>query len=429
MGTDQDMVNIKSLTGTGFQSGAMVKLTRSGQPDIFATNVIVVTSTKITCIFNLLNVAIGSWNVVVTNPDNKSDSLADGFTVIRNYSLTTRVVDGQGNIFPPSGTYLEKTRVRLEASPGTGFYLERWTGTDDDLSTALVNTVTMTSDKTVTVKFAPLPQQKLMAKVIGGNGKISPAEKTVYRGEVIYLTATPDPNYRLKKWTGTDNDFSILSTNQVTMTLDKEVTVEFEAIPGVYFHLTGEVIGENGQLSPNFNGYGIGTVVILQAVPNHGFCVKKWTGTDHDEITDNTNTVTMNADKTVQVEFEIAKYQMTASVPGGNGTIWPLGGKYPLGLTVNLTATPGTGYKVKKWTGTNNDSFTGLTNAVTINDNCTVTVEFEPNSNDPLSKPNGEQTPNNIPVNPTGTGSCGTSGVILFAGILLAGIFLAVKRD
>jgi hypothetical protein len=69
------------LAGSNFQTGAAVKLTRSGQTDINATNVVVVGPSQITCDLNLAGIAAGQWNVVVTNPDSLSGTLSNGFTV------------------------------------------------------------------------------------------------------------------------------------------------------------------------------------------------------------------------------------------------------------------------------------------------------------------------------------------------------------
>ena len=76
-------VSITNLAGTGFSSGATVKLTRTGQPDVVATSVTVVSSTKITCQFNLAGAGSGAgqWNVVATNTDGLSGTLTNGFTV------------------------------------------------------------------------------------------------------------------------------------------------------------------------------------------------------------------------------------------------------------------------------------------------------------------------------------------------------------
>jgi hypothetical protein len=80
-GTSGGTVHITNLAGSNFQTGAAVRLTRSGQTDISATNVVVVGSSQITCDFNLASAAVGQWNVVVTNPDSQSGTLSNGFTV------------------------------------------------------------------------------------------------------------------------------------------------------------------------------------------------------------------------------------------------------------------------------------------------------------------------------------------------------------
>ena len=80
-GVNTGTVHITNLAGDNFNSGAAVKLTRSGQPDINADNVTVVSSNTITCDFDLTGVTTGQWNVVVTNPDLQSGTLYNGFTV------------------------------------------------------------------------------------------------------------------------------------------------------------------------------------------------------------------------------------------------------------------------------------------------------------------------------------------------------------
>ncbi|PJB63237.1 MAG: hypothetical protein CO095_16915, partial [Armatimonadetes bacterium CG_4_9_14_3_um_filter_58_7] len=64
-----EIVNVTDLAGTGFKSGATVKLRNSGQSDIAATSVSVVSATKITCTLNLNGKTPGQWDVVVTNSD------------------------------------------------------------------------------------------------------------------------------------------------------------------------------------------------------------------------------------------------------------------------------------------------------------------------------------------------------------------------
>jgi hypothetical protein len=75
-------------------------------------------------------------------------------------------------------------------------------------------------------------------------------------------------------------------------------------IYAVGFRLTGTVVGGHGTLQPTAGTYFPATVVPLTAVPDAGYKLKAWTGTDSDLSNVPTNTVTMTADRTVTAEFE-----------------------------------------------------------------------------------------------------------------------------
>jgi hypothetical protein len=155
------------------------------------------------------------------------------------YRLDINVVDGNGltdsNVTPVSGMPFDWFRnVPLEVNcvPPPNFQIG-WTGTNNDDSNSNSNAVLMDRPRTVTVAFVS-NSCTLTAEVIGGHGTISVApEGPVYtRNTVITLTAVPDAGYRIKKWTGTNNDGSFGLTNFVIMAGDKHVTIEFE-VPGI----------------------------------------------------------------------------------------------------------------------------------------------------------------------------------------------------
>jgi hypothetical protein len=80
-GQQGTVVHITNLAGSNFQSGATVKLIKTGETDINATNVVVVSASQITCDFDLSGASTGQWDVVVTNLDMQSGTLSNGFTV------------------------------------------------------------------------------------------------------------------------------------------------------------------------------------------------------------------------------------------------------------------------------------------------------------------------------------------------------------
>jgi C1A family cysteine protease len=75
------IVHITDLTGSNFQPGVTVALTKSNQSPIVGTSVSRISSSLVTCDFDLTGAATGPWNVVVTNPDAQRAILLNGFSV------------------------------------------------------------------------------------------------------------------------------------------------------------------------------------------------------------------------------------------------------------------------------------------------------------------------------------------------------------
>ncbi|MCK4998712.1 MAG: hypothetical protein KAS23_04225, partial [Anaerohalosphaera sp.] len=73
----------------------------------------------------------------------------------------------------------------------------------------------------------------------------------------------------------------------------------------------------------------------------------------------------------------LPQYNLTVSVPGGNGTVEVDTGLYYAGATVTITAIPNSGYRVKTWSGgTVNDSSTALVNAVIMTGDKDIVITF-----------------------------------------------------
>ena len=175
------------------------------------------------------------------------------------YHLTVSVVDangdvvdpnvGHGYVLPDSAVVYEgfgSNVINLTAYPELGYKVKQWTGTNDDTSTNRYNTVTLTEDKHVTIEFERAPLYNLFLYVIdrgyGPNGILEPNTPPVdsepnlgiyryYAGTDVALIATPDPNYEVRSWYGTDDDSSEEPNNVVTMDSNNVfVAVEFGMI-------------------------------------------------------------------------------------------------------------------------------------------------------------------------------------------------------
>ena len=103
--------------------------------------------------------------------------------------------------------------------------------------------------------------------------------------------------------------------------------------------------------------------------------------------------LTVKENVTVSVEFESAvipvqKFNITLTQPTANGSVSAKVDGKPLtftenkaqvekGKTIVFTAAPAAGYRVKKWTGTDNPASTDKTAVLTVKENAAVSVEFE----------------------------------------------------
>jgi hypothetical protein len=69
------------ITGTAFIAGATVDLEKAGQTGSPAAGVSVDSATSITCTLELAGLALGDWDLTVTNPDTLTDTLPAAITV------------------------------------------------------------------------------------------------------------------------------------------------------------------------------------------------------------------------------------------------------------------------------------------------------------------------------------------------------------
>jgi hypothetical protein len=73
------------ITGSDFMSNLTATLRHSGEDSITATTVKYFSSSSVTCTFYLPNTTkVGSWDIVVTNPNGRSGDITNYFTVRGN---------------------------------------------------------------------------------------------------------------------------------------------------------------------------------------------------------------------------------------------------------------------------------------------------------------------------------------------------------
>jgi uncharacterized repeat protein (TIGR02543 family) len=317
-----------------------------------------------------------SWSGDATGNTNPVSVLMDANKtvtatfVINTYTLTVNTI-GSGTVAknPDQPTYDHGTSVDLTATPATGWHFTAWSG-DATGSTNPVS-VLMDANKSVTATFVINTYTLTINTVGSGTVAKNPDQPTYDHGTSVDLTATPATGWHFTTWSGDATG----NTNPVSVLMDANKTVTATFVINTYT-LTVNITGSGTVTKlPDQPTYDHGTSVQLTATPAVGWTFTAWSG----DFTGNTNPLSflMTANRTVAATFTINTYTLTVNTVG-SGTVarnpdLPL---YDYGTSVQLTATPASGWSFTGWSG----DATGMANPVSVlmdaNKSVTATFEF-----------------------------------------------------
>ena len=139
-----------------------------------------------------------------------------------------------------------------------------------------------------------------------------------------------------------------------------------------------------GTVSPTSGTYTQGATQSITATPGTGYRLVNWTvsgtGATLSSNTSNPTTFTMGtANATVTANFEVTpSHTLTVNAsPTTGGTVSPTSGTYYEGQTVNITATPASGYVFAGWTGASVANASSASTTFTMGTaNATLTANF-----------------------------------------------------
>ena len=334
MGNAGTVVSITNLAGSNFFSGATVRLSRSGYADITASNVVVVSETKITCNIDLSG-STGVWDVVVTNPGGPSGTLNNGFTILAS---SPPVADFSGT--PLSGT-VPLTVSFTDASanfPDTwhwDFGDGNWSNSQDPTfiyqipgtySVSLTATNTAGTNLTVKTNYItvnPVVYYTINATATPPGGSISPSGAvSVVAGNNQDFTISADTGYHIA-------DVRVDSVSQGMIPNYTFTNVVANHTINATFAINQYTItatsGANGNVTP-------AGLTLVNYGSNQTYNITPITGYHVADVLVNNVTVgavttyeftNVAANQTINATFAINQYTITPSITGGNGVISP----------------------------------------------------------------------------------------------------------
>jgi uncharacterized repeat protein (TIGR02543 family) len=289
---------------------------------------------------------------------------------INTYTLDVTASNGTVTKAPNQATYNHGATVELTATPATGYHFTGWSGS----LTGTTNpaTVTMDGNKTITATFAI--NAYTIAASAGVNGTITPSgDVAVNYGGSQAFTIAPATGYHI-----VDVVVDGISAGPISSYLFTNVVVNHTIVAA--FAINGYTIaasaGANGTITPsgdvpvNYGGSQAFTIT-----PGTGYHVADVLvdGASVGAVTSHTIS-NVTANHTIAASFAINTYTLDVTASNGTVTKTPNQATYNHGTTVELTATPATGYHFTGWSG----SLTGTTNpaTVTMDDNKTIVAAF-----------------------------------------------------
>ena len=246
-------------------------------------------------------------------------------TIAVSYDTTRGFVTGEG-------VYAYNSVATLTAQPYIGYHVDRW----DDNSNTSVRQVTVLSDTTLTLLFAPnrylisaYASSDALGSVNGGG--------TYGHADTAVLTALPAYGCRFTGWADgvTDNP------RRVVITSDTILTALFEREMHTVVTLSsdstiGTVMGGGS--------YAYGTAATITAEPAAGCRFIAW----NDGNTDNPRTFTVVADTVYTALFEAPLYTVAVTAPQALADVFGAG-TYRAGTRVQLRVAPVSGYRFTQW--------------------------------------------------------------------------------
>ena len=304
------------------------------------------------------------WNDSITdNPRDivvTQDSAFIAMFELMQYTVTVVSDHPDWGSVTGDGTYYYGDTIQIVATPNLGYEFISW----NDGNTLNPREIIVTEDITFTAHFE-IQQCIIDTKVVPEGAGTIDGGGTYDYGATVDLTVYNNTGYVFDTWDdgNTDNPRTIIVEGDalyiaIFTPLSYEITTECDPVEG------GTVTGAGT--------YDYGTTAILTATPNQYYSFVCWS----DGIVSNPRNVVVTGDAHYKAIFLFNGLpQYTITVTANNpelGTVTG-SGTYPLGTTIEISATPNSGANFIGW----DDGVTENPRSITVTQDLEITAIFE----------------------------------------------------
>ena len=241
------------------------------------------------------------------------------------------------------------SNITVTATANAGYQFTGWS----DGGTGNPRTFHLSHDTVVTALFDYMTYA-VIGQPNNANYGIVTGSDTVYYGDTVTLTVTPNYGYHFHRW----QDYNTENPRTIVVTQNRIYTA--------YFATNSYSVTVQSANNAHGTATGSGTTAYLgtrsiSATPATGYHFSHWSDGDSNA----TRTLTVTQDSTLTAYFEINNYTLTVLPNDATlGTVTG-GGTYTHGTQVTVTATPTAGNRFDHWS--DNTQYTPYTFTLTSN--------------------------------------------------------------
>ena len=325
----------------------------------------------------LSGIGSGQVKIVVTKPQLQpyiqDITVGGGGTT---YNINVSANPSNGGTVTGGGTYNQGASCTVTATANNGYTFTNWTENGNVVSTQANYTFTVTGNRTLVANFQAQTQSyTITVSANPSNGGNVTGGGTYNQGSSCTVSATANSGYTFSNWTENGNVVSTSANYTFTVTGNRVLVANFQALPQNYTI----TVTANPTDAGNVTGGGTyqqGQSCTVSATPATGYNFVKWTENGVQVSTNANYTFTVTGNRTLVAQFQGQSYYIATSSNPTNGGTTSGNGLYQYGESCTVTATPAQGYEFVNWKENGSVVSTEASYSFTVTNGRNLTANF-----------------------------------------------------
>jgi uncharacterized repeat protein (TIGR02543 family) len=295
-------------------------------------------------------------------------------------TVTISATPAAGGTFLGAGSFAQSSVVTVTATPASGFTFTNWTQGGTAVSTSPSYLFTMAGNKALVANFAPVVAGNFAVNLSSSPaaGGTTSGSGSFAAGTNITVTAAANAGYTFVNWTDNGVVVSSSSSFQFNVTGNRTLVANYRVVSSSQFAVILSSSPTAGGTTDGEGAYSAGTSVTITAAASAAYSFTNWTEKATGAVVSSSANYTfaLSANRTLVANFAIKTFTLNVTATNGTVSKNPNQATYNYGTTVQLTATPNSGYTFSSWSGDASGSVNPLT--VTMTSNKNITANFSP---------------------------------------------------